>query len=101
MTSVIKIIGGGLAGSEAAWQLAERGFQVKLYEMRPHKTTGAHVTNRLSELVCSNSMGSKLADRATGVLQSELKLLKSLLIDCAEATAVSAGGALAVDRVAF
>lgn len=101
MTSKVKIIGGGLAGSEAAWQLAERGFQVELYEMRPHKTTGAHVTNRLSELVCSNSMGSKLADRATGVLQNELKLLKSLLIDSAEATAVPAGGALAVDRDAF
>ncbi len=101
MTSSIKIIGGGLAGSEAAWQLAERGFQVELYEMRPHKTTGAHVTNRLSELVCSNSMGSKLADRATGVLQNELKLLKSLLIASAEETAVPAGGALAVDREAF
>lgn len=101
MNSRIKIIGGGLAGSEAAWQLAERGFQVELYEMRPHKTTGAHVTNRLSELVCSNSMGSKLADRATGVLQNELKILKSLLIASAEQTAVPAGGALAVDREAF
>ncbi|MEP6986458.1 MAG: methylenetetrahydrofolate--tRNA-(uracil(54)-C(5))-methyltransferase (FADH(2)-oxidizing) TrmFO [Chloroflexota bacterium] len=101
MAPTVKIIGGGLAGSEAAWQLAERGFQVELYEMRPHKTTGAHVTNRLSELVCSNSMGSKLADRATGVLQNELKLLKSLLIASAEETAVPAGGALAVDRDAF
>jgi methylenetetrahydrofolate--tRNA-(uracil-5-)-methyltransferase len=101
MNSPIKIIGGGLAGSEAAWQLAERGFKVELYEMRPHKTTGAHVTNRLSELVCSNSMGSKLADRATGVLQNELKILKSLLIASAEQTAVPAGGALAVDREAF
>ncbi|MBI1277011.1 MAG: methylenetetrahydrofolate--tRNA-(uracil(54)-C(5))-methyltransferase (FADH(2)-oxidizing) TrmFO [Anaerolineaceae bacterium] len=101
MTSAIKIIGGGLAGSEAAWQLAERGFLVELYEMRPHKSTGAHVSNRLSELVCSNSMGSKLADRATGVLQNELKVLKSLLIEVAELTAVPAGGALAVDRDAF
>ena len=101
MTSTIKIIGGGLAGSEAAWQLAERGFQIELYEMRPHKTTGAHVSNRLSELVCSNSMGSKLADRATGVLQNELKVLRSLLIESAEQTAVPAGGALAVDRDAF
>ncbi len=101
MTSTIKIIGGGLAGSEAAWQLGQRGFQVELYEMRPHKTTGAHVSNRLSELVCSNSMGSKLADRATGVLQNELKVLKSLLIEAAEQTAVPAGGALAVDREAF
>jgi methylenetetrahydrofolate--tRNA-(uracil-5-)-methyltransferase len=101
MASIIKIIGGGLAGSEAAWQLAERGYPVELYEMRPHKTTGAHVSNRLSELVCSNSMGSKLADRATGVLQNELKVLKSLLIESAEHTAVPAGGALAVDRDAF
>ncbi len=101
MTSTIKIIGGGLAGSEAAWQLAERGFQIELYEMRPHRTTGAHVSNRLSELVCSNSMGSKLADRATGVLQNELKTLKSLLLECADQTAVPAGGALAVDRDAF
>jgi len=101
MASTIKIIGGGLAGSEAAWQLAERDFQVELYEMRPHKTTGAHVSNRLSELVCSNSLGSKLADRATGVLQHELKVLKSLLIESAELTAVPAGGALAVDRDAF
>ncbi len=101
MSQTIKIIGGGLAGSEAAWQLAERGFNVELYEMRPHKTTGAHVSNRLSELVCSNSLGSKLPDRATGVLQNELKLLGSLLIASAEATAVPAGGALAVDREAF
>lgn len=101
MSQNVKIIGGGLAGSEAAWQLAERGFNVELYEMRPHRTTGAHVSNRLSELVCSNSLGSKLPDRATGVLQNELKLLCSLLIACAEETAVPAGGALAVDREAF
>ncbi|MCA0453040.1 MAG: methylenetetrahydrofolate--tRNA-(uracil(54)-C(5))-methyltransferase (FADH(2)-oxidizing) TrmFO [Chloroflexi bacterium] len=101
MTQQVKVIGGGLAGSEAAWQLAERGFNVELYEMRPHRTTGAHVSNRLSELVCSNSLGSKLPDRATGVLQNELKILGSLLLQCAEETSVPAGGALAVDREAF
>ena len=97
----ITVIGGGLAGTEATWQLAERGFDVDLYEMRPHKTTGAHVTDRLAELVCSNSLGSKLKDRATGLLQHELQLLKSLLIRCAEASSVPAGGALAVDREVF
>ncbi|MEZ4666935.1 MAG: methylenetetrahydrofolate--tRNA-(uracil(54)-C(5))-methyltransferase (FADH(2)-oxidizing) TrmFO [Anaerolineae bacterium] len=97
----VQIIGGGLAGSEAAWQLAIRGFEVDLYEMRPVKMTGAHVTHKLAELVCSNSLGSKLPDRATGLLQSEIKILGSLLMSCAEATAVPAGGALAVDREAF
>lgn len=101
MDHEIIVIGGGLAGTEATWQLAERGFQVKLYEMRPNKTTGAHVSNRLGELVCSNSLGSKLRDRATGLLQHELKLLKSKLLHVAEACAVPAGGALAVDRELF
>lgn len=100
-TQHITVIGGGLAGTEAAWQLAECGFNVHLYEMRPHKTTGAHVTDRLAELVCSNSLGSKLKDRATGLLQHELKLLNSLLIRCAEESSVPAGGALAVDREVF
>lgn len=100
MTEVI-IIGGGLAGSEAAWQLAERGFHIKLYEMRPNKTTGAHVSDRLAELVCSNSLGSKLRDRASGLLQTELSLLRSKLLMCAEQAAVPAGGALAVDREVF
>lgn len=97
----IHVIGGGLAGTEAAWQLAERGHEVILYEMRPKRTTGAHVTNNLAELVCSNSLGSKLPDRASGVLQSEMKLLGSKLIACAEAASVPAGGALAVDRIVF
>ncbi|MDW8172555.1 MAG: FADH(2)-oxidizing methylenetetrahydrofolate--tRNA-(uracil(54)-C(5))-methyltransferase TrmFO [Anaerolineae bacterium] len=99
--SVVTVIGGGLAGSEAAWQLAQRGHQVKLYEMRPARSTGAHVSDRLAELVCSNSLGSKLIDRATGLLQHEAKLLRSLLIEQAEACAVPAGGALAVDRDMF
>jgi methylenetetrahydrofolate--tRNA-(uracil-5-)-methyltransferase len=97
----VKVIGGGLAGSEAAWQLAERGFAVDLYEMRPYKTTGAHTSDRLGELVCSNSLGSKLPDRASGLLQTELKLLRSKLLACAERAAVPAGGALAVDRDVF
>lgn len=100
MSKVI-VIGGGLAGSEAAWQLAERGHQVELYEMRPKKMTGAHVSEKLGELVCSNSLGSKLPDRATGLLQHELRMLNSLLLNAAEKAAVPAGGALAVDRVVF
>lgn len=101
MTENVIVIGGGLAGAEASWQLAERGFQVDLYEMRPKRGTGAHVSDRLAELVCSNSLGSKLPDRASGVLQNELLMLRSLLLDIAQKSAVPAGGALAVDREAF
>jgi methylenetetrahydrofolate--tRNA-(uracil-5-)-methyltransferase len=101
MSKPIIVIGGGLAGSEAAWQLAQRGHSVHLYEMRPKKQTGAHVSAQLAELVCSNSLGSKLPDRATGVLQHELKMLGSLLIEKAEEAALPAGGALAVDREKF
>lgn len=97
----ITVIGGGLAGSEAAWQLAQRGHAVTLYEMRPHKQTGAHVSDKFAELVCSNSLGSQLPDRATGLLQAEIKLLGSLLLALAEQTALPAGGALAVDREKF
>jgi methylenetetrahydrofolate--tRNA-(uracil-5-)-methyltransferase len=97
----ITVVGGGLAGSEAVWQLAERGFEVNLYEMRPKRETGAHVTNKLGELVCSNSLGSRLPDRATGVLQNELRMMNSLLMHIAEQSAVPAGGALAVDREMF
>lgn len=99
--SSVIVVGGGLAGSEAAWQLAERDFEVTLYEMRPTRNTGAHVTNMLGELVCSNSLGSKLRDRATGLLQHELGILRSKLLDCAKQAAVPAGGALAVDREFF
>lgn len=95
------IVGGGLAGSEAAWQVAERGIGVDLYEMRPLVNTGAHVTPWLAELVCSNSLGSDLADRAAGILKRELRILNSMLLQCAEACAVPAGGALAVDRNLF
>lgn len=97
----IIIIGGGLAGSEAAWQVAQAGFKVDLYEMRPQKTTGAHTTPWLGELVCSNSLGSKLVDRASGLLKEELRLLGSLLLQIAEECSLPAGGALAVDRDLF
>jgi methylenetetrahydrofolate--tRNA-(uracil-5-)-methyltransferase len=95
------VVGGGLAGSEAAWQLAKRGISVRLFEMRPDISTGAHQTGYLAELVCSNSLGSKLPDRASGVLMAELRTLGSLLLICAERNAVPAGGALAVDREHF
>ncbi|MEX2144655.1 MAG: methylenetetrahydrofolate--tRNA-(uracil(54)-C(5))-methyltransferase (FADH(2)-oxidizing) TrmFO [Anaerolineales bacterium] len=97
----LTVVGGGLAGSEAAWQAAERGLQVALYEMRPSLQTGAHVTSSLAELVCSNSLGSNLPDRASGLLKNELRRLGSLLLRVAEASAVPAGGALAVDREGF
>lgn len=97
----ITVIGGGLAGSEAAWQAAQIGIDVNLYEMRPHSQTGAHTGDKLAELVCSNSLGSNLVDRASGLLKEELRRLDSLLLSCAEATALPAGGALAVDREAF
>ena len=100
MNSLI-VIGGGLAGSEAAWQAAQRGIKVRLYEMRPSRPTGAHLTGDLAELVCSNSLGSNLPDRASGVLKNELRELNSLLLDCAEAASLPAGAALAVDREDF
>jgi methylenetetrahydrofolate--tRNA-(uracil-5-)-methyltransferase len=97
----LMVIGGGLAGSEAAWQAAERGVRVALYEMRPHKMTPAHVSDRLAELVCSNSLGSNLPDRAPGLLKAELRRLNSLVIACADETSLPAGGALAVGRERF
>lgn len=100
MKSLI-IIGGGLAGSEAAWQAAQRGIQVTLYEMRPIHVTGAHLSGNLAELVCSNSLGSNLEDRASGVLKNELRRMGSMLLEQAEATRLPAGAALAVDREAF
>jgi methylenetetrahydrofolate--tRNA-(uracil-5-)-methyltransferase len=97
----ITVVGGGLAGSEAAWQIANSGLSVALYEMRPKVETGAHTGAYLAELVCSNSLGSNLVDRASGLLKEELRLLGSLLLALAEETAVPAGGALAVDRELF
>ena len=99
--SDLTIIGGGLSGSEAAWQAAQRGLKVSLYEMRPTLQTGAHVTNYLAELVCSNSLGSDMRDRASGLLKNELRRMGSLLIHLAEKAAVPAGSALAVDRDLF
>jgi methylenetetrahydrofolate--tRNA-(uracil-5-)-methyltransferase len=97
----IVVVGGGLAGSEAAWQAAQRGVRVILYEMRPVKMTPAHVTDRLAELVCSNSLGSTLIDRASGLLKAEMTRMGSLILAAAEAARVPAGGALAVDRDLF
>jgi methylenetetrahydrofolate--tRNA-(uracil-5-)-methyltransferase len=99
--SEITVIGAGLAGSEAAWQAAERGVHVVLYEMRPAMMTPAHRTGYMAELVCSNSLGSNLPDRAPGLLKEELRRLRSLILACADETAVPAGGALAVGRDAF
>lgn len=95
------VIGGGLAGSEAAWQAAQRGLKVRLFEMRPTVQTGAHQTLDLAELVCSNSLGSNLPDRASGLLKDEARMLGSMLLECAEEAALPAGGALAVDRELF
>ena len=101
MDQIVTIIGGGLAGCEAAWQAAQRGFSVRLFEMRPACQTGAHTTDALAELICSNSLGSILPDRSSGLLKEELHLLGSLLLRCAEECALPAGGALAVDRSVF
>ncbi len=98
---VVTVVGAGLAGSEAAWQLARRGIRVRLYEMRPTVMTPAHRTDKFAELVCSNSLGSDLPDRALGLLKRELEMLGSLIIRCARETAVPAGGALAVGREEF
>ena len=101
MSNKLIVIGGGLAGSEAAWQAAQHDIPVSLYEMRPFMKTGAHTSSDLAELVCSNSLGSNMPDRAAGLLKEELRLLGSLLIRCADRTALPAGGALAVDRGQF
>lgn len=101
MKKEIIVIGGGLAGSEAAWQLARRGQRVRLCEMRPGKTTGAHRTGDLAELVCSNSLKSDQPHTASRLLKDELRSAGSLLLEAAAATAVPAGGALAVDRERF
>ena len=97
----LTVIGGGLAGCEAAWQAAERGLSVSLYEMRPVKKTPAHRTDKLAEIICSNSLGSSLPNRPSGLLSAELNMLGSLLLNCAYENQVPAGHALAVDRDAF
>ncbi len=97
----VKVIGAGLAGSEAAWQLAERGFSVTLYEMKPKKMSPAHHCEDFAELVCSNSLRGDRLENAVGLLKEELRRLDSLIMQCADATKVEAGGCLAVDRYGF
>lgn len=97
----VKVIGAGLAGCEAAWQLANAGIEVELYEMKPKKFTPAHKYNGFAELICSNSLKAERIGSAAGMLKEEMRRLGSLTMQCAEATKVSAGGALAVDREKF
>jgi methylenetetrahydrofolate--tRNA-(uracil-5-)-methyltransferase len=101
MDRTVNVIGAGLAGSEAAWQIAKRGIKVRLYEMRPVKQTPAHHTDKFAELVCSNSLRANTLTNAVGVLKEEMRLLDSVIIGSADACAVPAGGALAVDRHEF
>lgn len=101
MKEHINVIGAGLAGSEAAWQIAKRGIKVRLFEMKPKHFSPAHKSETFSELVCTNSFRSDLLENAAGLLKEELRALDSLVIRCADATRVPAGGALAVDRDGF
>ncbi|MBQ5748921.1 MAG: methylenetetrahydrofolate--tRNA-(uracil(54)-C(5))-methyltransferase (FADH(2)-oxidizing) TrmFO [Oscillospiraceae bacterium] len=101
MSNTVRVVGAGLAGCEAAWQLAERGVHVELYEMKPQKMSPAHHSADFAELVCSNSLRGDRLENAVGLLKEELRRLGSLILQCAEATRVEAGGALAVDRYAF
>ena len=99
--TTVKVIGAGLAGSEAAWQLAQRGIRVELYEMKPKKMSPAHHSPDFAELVCSNSFRGDRLENAVGLLKEELRRCGSLIMSCAEATRVEAGGCLAVDRGGF
>ena len=99
--AIVKVIGAGLAGCEAAWQLAQRGIDVELYEMKPHKKSPAHHVNTFAELVCSNSLRGDRLENAVGLLKEELRRVGSLIMECAEKTRVEAGGCLAVDRQGF
>ena len=101
MEHMVKVIGAGLAGSEAAWQLAQRGIKVTLYEMKPHKKSPAHHADTFAELVCSNSLRGDRLENAVGLLKEELRRMGSLIMQCADATRVEAGGCLAVDRYGF
>src|SRR5713101_8753963 len=98
---MIHVIGGGLAGCEAAWQAASRGVSVTIHEMRPVRATDVHRTDRLAELVCSNSFRGDKLDNAVGLLKEEMRQLGSLVMRAAEASRVPAGAALAVDRERF
>lgn len=97
----INVIGGGLAGSEAAYQIAKRGIKVRLYEMKPIKFSPAHSSENLAEIVCSNSLKSNLLTNACGLLKEELRRLDSLLIKCADETAVPAGKRLRLIEMSF
>ena len=101
MEKIVNIIGAGLAGCEAAYQLIKRNIKVRLYEMRPHNTTGAHKTDLFAELVCSNSLRAAAVKNAVGLLKEEMRIFDSLIMKAAEETKVEAGGALAVDREMF
>ena len=101
MTTSINVIGAGLAGSEAAWQIAKRGLKVKLYEMRPTKKTPAHHTQNFAELVCTNSLRADQLTNGAGLLKEEMRRLDSIIMAAADAHNVPAGGALAVDRDTF
>jgi len=101
MSKIVYIAGGGLAGCESAYYLADRGWQVRLFEMRPHRQTPAHETEFLGELVCSNSLKSTLPETSSGLLKEEIKILGSLVLRIAESCKVPAGNALAVDRLDF
>ena len=101
MKNSVLIIGAGLAGSEAAWQLVRRGIPVELVEMRPVKSSPAHHTEYFAELVCSNSLRAANIENAVGLLKEEMRRLGSLIMDAADTHRVPAGGALAVDRVPF
>ena len=101
MKEPIHVIGGGLAGTEAAWQVAQAGVPVILHEMRPERLSPAHHSKHLAELVCSNSFGAQASDRASGLLHEELRRLGSIIISTADSHSVPAGGALAVDRAVF
>ena len=98
---MVRVIGAGLSGCEAAWALAQRGIEVELYEMKPYKKSPAHKSDNLAELVCSNSLKASRLNSAAGLLKEEMRLLGSLIMECAEKTQVGAGGAMAVDRDAF
>ncbi len=99
--NTVTVVGAGLAGCEAAWQLAQRGIRVDLYEMKPEKMTPAHHSPAFAELVCSNSLRGDRLENAVGLLKEELRRLGSLILACADETRVEAGGCLAVDREGF